>query len=273
MKFLLAAFLALARPAAAPVRRPARPPAGEHGSATRFGERADISPDDQRVAFIAKSFGDAMVVDLRARRFVPHVQRAWRRVPPRDAPRRRRLHPDRSDRFRTSTSAARATTSCDRLAARPAPAHQVQREDDEGIAISKTSMKNRVLAGARAGAERAGRCLAAPHRRRDLANAHAALVNKKVVYKQRSRLHDRRGAGLLRSRHEDDVHVLRAEQRRVLMGIDLTTGAVTNCSRRRHVPMKSKGVFPKRTYHVRRGRSPGRRFADAMAPTTSTSRS
>ena len=34
---------------------------------THFGERADISPDNQRVAFMAKSFGDAMIVDLRSR--------------------------------------------------------------------------------------------------------------------------------------------------------------------------------------------------------------
>jgi hypothetical protein len=34
---------------------------------THFGERADISPDNQRVAFMAKSFGDAMVVDLKSR--------------------------------------------------------------------------------------------------------------------------------------------------------------------------------------------------------------
>jgi hypothetical protein len=34
---------------------------------TRFGERADISPDDLRVAFMAKSFGDAFVVDLATR--------------------------------------------------------------------------------------------------------------------------------------------------------------------------------------------------------------
>src|SRR5262245_51383067 len=32
---------------------------------TEFGERADISPDNQRVAFMAKSFGDAMVVDVK----------------------------------------------------------------------------------------------------------------------------------------------------------------------------------------------------------------
>src|SRR5204863_4758308 len=34
---------------------------------THFGERADISPDNLRVAFMAKSFGDAMVVDLATR--------------------------------------------------------------------------------------------------------------------------------------------------------------------------------------------------------------
>src|SRR5213076_105989 len=34
---------------------------------THFGERADISPDNLRVAFMAKSFGDAMVIDLGTR--------------------------------------------------------------------------------------------------------------------------------------------------------------------------------------------------------------
>lgn len=31
---------------------------------TRFGERADFSPDNKQIAFMAKSFGDAMVYDL-----------------------------------------------------------------------------------------------------------------------------------------------------------------------------------------------------------------
>jgi hypothetical protein len=34
---------------------------------THFGERADISPDNREVAFMAKSFGDAMVIDLEKR--------------------------------------------------------------------------------------------------------------------------------------------------------------------------------------------------------------
>ena len=34
---------------------------------THFGERADISPDNRSVAFMAKSFGDAFVIDLKTR--------------------------------------------------------------------------------------------------------------------------------------------------------------------------------------------------------------
>lgn len=34
---------------------------------TYFGERADISPDNQSIAFMEKSFGDAMVIDLKTR--------------------------------------------------------------------------------------------------------------------------------------------------------------------------------------------------------------
>src|SRR5215472_4887763 len=34
---------------------------------THFGERADISPDNRHVAFMAKSFGDAMTIDLQNR--------------------------------------------------------------------------------------------------------------------------------------------------------------------------------------------------------------
>ena len=34
---------------------------------THFGERADFSPDNQRIAFMAKSYGDAFVIDLKTR--------------------------------------------------------------------------------------------------------------------------------------------------------------------------------------------------------------
>jgi hypothetical protein len=41
-------------------------PAGTE-TLTHFGERADFSPDNREVAFMAKSFGDAFVIDLKTR--------------------------------------------------------------------------------------------------------------------------------------------------------------------------------------------------------------
>jgi hypothetical protein len=38
-----------------------------HEIIAHFGERADFSPDNQRIAFMAKSFGDAFVIDLKSR--------------------------------------------------------------------------------------------------------------------------------------------------------------------------------------------------------------
>src|ERR1700754_3472574 len=35
---------------------------------TSFGERADFSPDNKQVAFMSKSFGDAMAVDLQTKK-------------------------------------------------------------------------------------------------------------------------------------------------------------------------------------------------------------
>src|SRR6266542_2785623 len=73
MKLLLALITLLLGTASAQERH-ARSPENPLGHLaanieilTHFGERADISPDNQRVAFMAKSFGDAMVIDLKTR--------------------------------------------------------------------------------------------------------------------------------------------------------------------------------------------------------------
>ena len=69
MRFLLVPFLTLAL--TAPTQRQPGSQLDHLPSnmevLTHFGERADISPDNQRVAFMAKSFGDAMVIDLKTR--------------------------------------------------------------------------------------------------------------------------------------------------------------------------------------------------------------
>ena len=69
---------------------------------TYFGERADISPDNRRIAFMAKSFGDAMVIDLDTRRI---------RCLTCNVPAAAFLRVDRNG-SRTSASAATGITSC-----------------------------------------------------------------------------------------------------------------------------------------------------------------
>jgi hypothetical protein len=68
MKFLIAFFILLFT--VAEKRKPGSPL--DHlpkniRVLTHFGERADFSPDNKSIAFMAKSFGDAMVVDIKTR--------------------------------------------------------------------------------------------------------------------------------------------------------------------------------------------------------------
>lgn len=69
MRMILLALAAAALQAQAPLKKgsplEALPPDTE--MLTHFGERADFSPDNRRVAFMAKSFGDAFVIDLETR--------------------------------------------------------------------------------------------------------------------------------------------------------------------------------------------------------------
>lgn len=70
MRLIVAFLILFTVPAAAQKRKPgspleALPPHIE--MLTHFGERADFSPSDDAVAFMAKSFGDAFVIDLKTR--------------------------------------------------------------------------------------------------------------------------------------------------------------------------------------------------------------
>lgn len=69
MKLMLL-LLSLAAVLAGQARKACNPletlPAGME-KLTHFGERADFSPDNREVAFMAKSFGDAFVIDLKTR--------------------------------------------------------------------------------------------------------------------------------------------------------------------------------------------------------------
>ncbi len=70
MKYIAALLLLLIPASAEAQRKPGNPLDNLPKNIeilTHFGERADISPDNQRVAFMNKSFGDAFVIDLKTR--------------------------------------------------------------------------------------------------------------------------------------------------------------------------------------------------------------
>src|SRR5881397_524375 len=67
---LLAGLTDPARPLSAQAKKTGNPEEelpSNIGRLTGFGERAAWSPDDQRLAFMSKSFGDAFEIDLRTR--------------------------------------------------------------------------------------------------------------------------------------------------------------------------------------------------------------
>jgi hypothetical protein len=110
---------------------------------THFGERADFSPDNRRVAFMAKSFGDAFVIDLATRAIrcltcnVPGA--AFLRVMHLASGDYLLIGPDHFEDVRVSRSRDNELWF---LSARPGsrPVRLGQRMS-EGAAVSKTSMR------------------------------------------------------------------------------------------------------------------------------------
>lgn len=110
---------------------------------THFGERADFSPDNQSIAFMNKSFGDAFVVDLKTR----HIRCLTCNVPA--AVFLRVMHlpsgdyiligPERFTDIRTSRRRDNELWFLSKkIGSKPVRLNQKM---SEGIAISKTSMK------------------------------------------------------------------------------------------------------------------------------------
>ena len=111
---------------------------------THFGERADISPDNQQVAFMDKSFGDAFVIDLKTRTIrcltcnVPGAA-----IPARYALGIRRLYSHRSGRIQRYVHTSRTKDNqLWFLSKQPgAKPQSLGQKMSEGTAISKRSLK------------------------------------------------------------------------------------------------------------------------------------
>jgi hypothetical protein len=211
---------------------------------THFGERADISPDETEIAFMAKSFGDAFKIDLKTRTIrcltcgVPGA--AFLRI----------MHlvngdyvligPEKYEDVRVSRSRDNELWFLSRKPnSRPVRFNQKM---SEGAAISKESFKiafSQTSAQNPALPEGASRLLVA-----EFDPSGPRLVNQKVVHQSNDRScvieaqdfydHDRK---LTFSCYEpgDNASV---------MSVDLATGRVTNHSRAPGTYNEPEGILP-----------------------------
>ncbi len=216
---------------------------------THFGERADISPDNQRVAFMTKSFGDAMVIDLKSR----IIQCLTCNVP--GAAFLRVMHlvtgdyiligPDHFEDVHTSRTRDNELWFLSREpGARPVKLGQKM---SEGAAISKKTLKiafSQVSAQAPELAPEASRLVVADL---DLSGV-PRLINQKTVYESK----DRSCVIEAQDFYDNDTRMTftcyEPEGRASVMGIDLKTGQVTNFSKAPGSYNEVEGIFPDGRY-------------------------
>jgi len=216
---------------------------------THFGERADISPDNQRVAFMAKSFGDAMVIDLKSR----VIQCLTCNVPA--AVFLRVMHLGTGDYIligpdhfeNTHTSRTRDNELWYLSKERGSKPIKLGQKMSEGAAISKKSLKiafSQTAAQAPDLAPEASRLIVADL---DLSGT-PHLINKKTVYESKDRSCTLEAQDFYDDDRKMTFTCYEPEGRSSVMGIDLQTGEVTNFSKAPGTYNEVEGIFPDGLY-------------------------
>src|SRR4051812_22700697 len=200
---------------------------------THFGERADISPDNQRVAFMPKSFGDAMLIDLKTRFItcltcnVPGA--AFLRVMHLVTGDYILIGPDHFENIHTSRERDNELWFLSKE--RGSKPVKLDQKMSEGAAISKKSLKiafSQTPAQASDLAPGSSRLIVAEL---DLSGGAPKLVNKKTVYESK----DRSCVIEAQDFYDNDKKMVftcyEPNGAASVMGIDLGSGEVTNFSR------------------------------------------
>jgi hypothetical protein len=217
---------------------------------THFGERADISPDNQRVAFMAKSFGDAMVIDLKTRAItcltcdVPGA--AFLRVMHLVTGDYILIGPDHFENIHTSRSRDNELWF---LSKRPgAKPVKLGQKMSEGAAISKRSLKiafSVLPAQDPTMAPGTSKLVVAEL---DLSGDTAKLVNEKTVYESKDRSCVLEAQDFYDNDRKMTFTCYEPHDTASVMGIDLQTGEVTNFSKAPGTYNEPEGIFPDGLY-------------------------
>jgi hypothetical protein len=217
---------------------------------THFGERADISPDNQRVAFMAKSFGDAMVIDLKTRTIrcltcnVPGA--VFLRVMYLPTGDYILIGPDHFANIKTSRDRDNELWFLGKeRGARPIKLGQKM---FEGAAISKRALNisfSQTSDQAPDLAPGASRLMTAEL---DLSGAVPRLVNKKTVYESKDKSCTLEAQDFYDNDTKMTFSCYEPQSRAEVMGIDLQTGKVTNFSKSSDSYNEPEGIFPDGLY-------------------------
>ena len=217
---------------------------------THFGERADISPDHRRIAFMAKSFGDAMTIELDTKVIrcltcnVPAA--AFLRVMHLSSGDYILIGPEHFQDIRTSRARDNELWFLSK-----APGSKPVRLDQkmsEGAAISKESLKisfSQTHEQAPDLADGASRLIVADV---ELSGTGARLVNKKTVHESKDR------SCVLEAQdfydHDSKMTFTCYEPQGLasVMGLDLKTGAAVNFSKAPGTYNEVEGIFPDGQY-------------------------
>ena len=217
---------------------------------THFGERADISPDNLRVAFMNKSFGDAFVIDLKTRAIrcltcnLPGA--AFLRVMHLVTGDYILIGPERFKDIRTSRSEDNELWFLSKQpGSKPV---RLGEKMSEGAAISKKSLK---IAFSYTSSQHpelrkgASRLITAEV---NLSGGAARLVNRKTVHESKDQSCNIEAQDF----YDDDSKMIftcyEPKGMASVMGIDLKTGAATNFSKAPGTYNEPEGIFPDGKY-------------------------
>ncbi|MDQ2948173.1 MAG: hypothetical protein M3Y27_19930 [Acidobacteriota bacterium] len=222
---------------------------------TYFGERADISPDNLRVAFMSKSFGDAFVIDVKTRIIrcltcnVPAA--AFLRVMHLSSGDYILIGPERFEDIRISRTRDNELWFLSKQpGSKPVRLNQKM---SEGAAISKRSMKisfSQLPAQDSTLGPEESRLITADV---DLSGGTARLINQKTVYESKSAACRLEAQDFYDNDTKMTFTCYEPKGLASAMSIDLATGAVTNMSKAPGSYNECEGIFPDGRYTLVEG--------------------
>jgi len=213
---------------------------------TTFGERADFSPGNKQVAFMTKSFGDAMLIDLETRKIkcltcnVPAA--AFLRVMHLITGDYILIGPEKFTDIHTSRERDNELWFLSKqTGSKPI---RFGEKMSEGMAISKNSMKiaySQVHAQAPDLKEGASRLIIADI---DLADGSPKIINKKIVYESPDRNCTIEAQDFFDNDTKMTFTCYEPQGMASVMTIDLNSGQVINQSQQPGTYNECEGVFP-----------------------------